>query len=757
MEFKELAEERRKVREICRKHVPSLLEFLCGKGPQFNIFSDDPEPKDGQLHHITNTATCIESLGDCHLELRQQPALKTFTERVKSTDERLVEDLTRAFTSAAGKPEKEWYSEESAPVYCACRGFTLFLEGSTTWTAKHTKLVKQIYKQSADPSNPMRFGIGEEKVSPSKRPPPKKEERWYPENAYHTYWSLKVLHKIRSKPFQSAALKAFERLHFSVDRLSAGMLLWARAKLGEEIALHWEKKSTLDSDQLTWALTTFIEFVEGDLSSDLRSQDLVRKAFQALASTQEPVGVWRHYRPLFVYSNVGNAYCYVYESFAYLLKAVLTRIETDEFLEAVIRGFLENLQNLRKYAEMTQVVKGRTSEVLSWSSGHRPADPKPEGWATASVFSFLQAYRRILGVLARRDALRKLPNRPHHKFEDPVQELGSRGETWSHASSGTSYEERMSAGERLVTLFVNPILSGVSSDGPEPDDQPIGKADARSAILFGPPGTSKTTLARCVAEALGWKYVELYSSDFVAEGIDAIQRTADSIFGYLMELDHTVVLFDEPDELVREREGSPDFFGRFLTTSMLPKLAELSNQRSVIYFVATNHIKYFDAAIVRSGRFDLVLPVPPPSYNKKRERLERCLNELGFAKARVGVPPADIESKLTELAAISGYRRVPPAEDLPCESQLAKFVLLRWDQLEELAALLAELIPASHATTIDKAQLEGALGKVADQRLSKLQTYLDYMADRDYARRDFERKPVFSVRQCPTDSEIRKG
>src|SRR5258708_30088046 len=103
------------------------------------------------------------------------------------------------------------------------------------------------------------------------------------------------------------------------------MRLWARTKLAEEIGLHWAKSADLDSDQLTWALSTVIEFDE-DFSSNLRGQDLIRKAFDALAGTQQPVGTWRHYRPLFVYSNVGNAYCYVYESFAFLLKAILKRL-----------------------------------------------------------------------------------------------------------------------------------------------------------------------------------------------------------------------------------------------------------------------------------------------------------------------------------------------------------------------------------------------------------------------------------------------
>ena len=66
------------------------------------------------------------------------------------------------------------------------------------------------------------------------------------------------------------------------------------------------------------------------------------------------------------------------------------------------------------------------------------------------------------------------------------------------------------------------------------------------------------------------EYVELHSSHFDAGGLPNVQRTFEEFFTKLIELDQCVVLFDEIDELMRERETVPDAFGRFLTTSMLP-------------------------------------------------------------------------------------------------------------------------------------------------------------------------------------------
>ena len=745
MDFKELADERRLVREVCRKHIPSLTAFKYPEGPSFAVDRSELGDADASLHHVTTTATCIESLADCHETLFDHRPLKSIAkydpkDPVAAVKAAVIKTLTDGFCEGAAS--RTWKSEKSAPVYCACRAFPLFLRGTTKWTTKHSEIVAAIYGQLKEFD---RFGIGEKILGKKRRP---SDPDWYPENAYHTFWALTVADILGSEPFH-AQPEASKAVRPGLEPAKQRMRLWIRAKLCEEITLHWANSADLDSDQLTWALAAFLKFEGTDLSSNLRAQDLVRKAFDALASTQEPVGTWRHYRPLFIYSNAGNAYCYVYESFTFLLKTVLGRIQEHEFLVDVMRGFVDRLHNLRKYAEMTQVQLDGKPDTIAWSSGHRPGVTQPEGWATASVFSYFQAYRRLLGVLARRDALKELPKPVLPTAKDPIDVLTDRGDTWPLP------DRTNSVAEDLITLFVNPVARAarVTIDGPEPDDQPIRDDQARSAILFGPPGASKTTLAQHVALALGWDYVELHSSHFVVEGVPEVQRTADRLFAYLMELDHAVVLFDEPDELVREREDASDAFGRFLTTSMLPKLAQLWKQQRIIYFLATNHVRYFDAAIIRSERFDVLVLAPPPSFDKKMVELEKRLGKLTAATLERRVTRSEVDGVLVQLEQFAGGGRKPEAQ-LPREMRSAKLVLLRYDQLEELATEIFRLSAGADPIVLDLVLLSEALDRIADDRLKRLQTYLDYLVDSKQVRRDFQRRPVYSVRNFDRTGEV---
>jgi len=112
----------------------------------------------------------------------------------------------------------------------------------------------------------------------------------------------------------------------------------------------------------------------------------------------------------------------------------------------------------------------------------------------------------------------------------------------------------------------------------------------------------------------------------------------------LAAAEELVVLFDEFDEMVRNRVESEELLSRFLTTAMLPKLARINKERRILFVVATNYIDSFDVAISRPGRFDLVLQMMPPLASAK---LARWPDELG--KLQRLVVDANFQLHLADL------------------------------------------------------------------------------------------------------------
>ena len=111
-------------------------------------------------------------------------------------------------------------------------------------------------------------------------------------------------------------------------------------------------------------------------------------------------------------------------------------------------------------------------------------------------------------------------------------------------------------------------------------------------------------------------------SNFLQRGLDNIYVVADEIFEDLVDLSRTIIFFDEMDALVQSRTMPLDATRQFLTTSMLPKLAELHDVGRSAFFVATNYRATFDEAITRPGRFDLLLFVSPPSWTEKLTKIQ---------------------------------------------------------------------------------------------------------------------------------------
>lgn len=179
--------------------------------------------------------------------------------------------------------------------------------------------------------------------------------------------------------------------------------------------------------------------------------------------------------------------------------------------------------------------------------------------------------------------------------------------------------------------------------------QELGVDPPRAVVLFGPPGTGKTTFARGVAGRLGWPFVELLPSELAsAEG--GVVTGLRSFFDRVAELDRVLLFIDEVEELAGARQG--DRIQHAVTNELLKLIPAFRHRSDRLLVCATNHVGALDDAFLRPGRFDYLLPVGPPDAEARcaiwgsyvgRARGGQHVDVDEVVGASEGFTPADIE------------------------------------------------------------------------------------------------------------------
>lgn len=149
----------------------------------------------------------------------------------------------------------------------------------------------------------------------------------------------------------------------------------------------------------------------------------------------------------------------------------------------------------------------------------------------------------------------------------------------------------------------------------------IGIEPPKGILLFGPPGTGKTMLSKAVATESRANFISVKGSEVLSKWFGESERKISEIFNKAKQALPCIVFFDELDALAATRGagiGEPRVVERMVNT-LLSEMDGLEELKGVIVLGATNRPDLLDSALLRPGRFDEIVLVPPPDEKSRME------------------------------------------------------------------------------------------------------------------------------------------
>lgn len=191
----------------------------------------------------------------------------------------------------------------------------------------------------------------------------------------------------------------------------------------------------------------------------------------------------------------------------------------------------------------------------------------------------------------------------------------------------------------------------------------IGTRPPTGVLMFGPPGCSKTLMARAVASEAGLNFLAVKGPELFSKWVGESEKAVRSLFSKARANAPSIIFFDEIDSLavIRGRESDGVSVADRVMSQLLVELDGLHERVNVTVIAATNRPDKIDPALLRPGRFDRLLYVGPPSeadradvFNVHLRKMPCCsdIDVRELAHLTDGCTGADI-SLICREAAIS--------------------------------------------------------------------------------------------------------
>ncbi|MEM2974301.1 MAG: AAA family ATPase [Candidatus Micrarchaeia archaeon] len=154
----------------------------------------------------------------------------------------------------------------------------------------------------------------------------------------------------------------------------------------------------------------------------------------------------------------------------------------------------------------------------------------------------------------------------------------------------------------------------------------------KGILLFGPPGTGKTLLMTALAKELHIGFYYIKCSEILSQWYGESEKNVAELFRNARKNAPCVLFFDEIDAIGKDRtKYQMDETTPRVLSAILTEMDGLKGEEQVIVVGATNTPQVLDPALLRPGRFDKIIYMPPPDEEGRRQILEIYTKKLPLA------------------------------------------------------------------------------------------------------------------------------
>lgn len=135
----------------------------------------------------------------------------------------------------------------------------------------------------------------------------------------------------------------------------------------------------------------------------------------------------------------------------------------------------------------------------------------------------------------------------------------------------------------------------------------------KGIMLYGPPGSGKTMLAKALANTTGMNFISIKGPELISKYLGESEEKLKDFFVKARQVSPSILFIDEIDSICTTNKDSLNSGTQRIISQLLLEMDGFKDLSNVVVLAATNKIQLIDKALLRSGRFDLLLETKNPS------------------------------------------------------------------------------------------------------------------------------------------------